>query len=97
MGERKTYSIEFQSKAVSMIVREGLSVAEVSRRLSIDYSVLWRWKKKLGDLVLNNNPPSCTQTSRQQEILELNAKLERVIEERDILMKALSHFITKQD
>lgn len=97
MAQRRTYSIEFQSKAVKMVLQQGLSVAEVSRKLSIDYSVLWRWKKKLHRLIFQNSPPLQSQNTQQQEILELNAKLERVIQERDILMKALSHFITKQD
>lgn len=95
MTIRKRYSIEFQADAVKMILQKGLSIAEVSRILGVDYSVLWRWKKKYSKLIDHNNTPVSNNVAQNQEISNLNAQLSRVLEERDILMKALSHFITQ--
>lgn len=97
MAKRKRYSIEFQANAVKMILNKGHSVAEASRKLNLDYSVLWRWKKKYEKIF---EPAMASQRSEEnlyQSISELNSKLEKVTEERNILMKALSHFIAKQD
>ena len=39
----KTYSREFKREAVALITEKGYSIAEASRNLSIDYSILRRW------------------------------------------------------
>ena len=78
-----------------MILHEGLSISEVSRRLGIDYSVVWRWKRKFGKLFTYNDQYKGSNEDLHREVLELNAKLAKVIEERDTLMKALSHFIAQ--
>ena len=97
MKKRKSYSFEFQTNAVDLILNKGQTVAEVARQLNIDYSVLWRWKKKYTKLVDGNAGFIKANENNNQAIAELNAKLERITEERNILMKALSHFIAKQE
>ena len=97
MAKRKRYNIEFQANAVRTMLRNGYSVAEASRRLNVDYSVLWRWKKKFSNVLESNVQPQKTNEKLIQSIEELNAKLEKITEERNILMKALSHFIAKQE
>ena len=47
--KRKSYSREFKEEAVRLITDKGYSVAEASRNLGIDYSVLRRWKKELSE------------------------------------------------
>ena len=44
--KRKSYSREFKMEAVGLITEKGYSIAEASRNLGIDYSVLRRWKNK---------------------------------------------------
>ena len=97
MTNRKRYSIEFQANAVKLVLMEGYSVAEASRKLGIDYSVLWRWKKKLQKIIYADTQLKKPDDTFYQSIADLTAKLERVTEERNILMKALSHFIAKQE
>ena len=97
MAKRKRYSIEFQANAVKMILEKGYSIAEASRILNIDYSMLWRWEKKFRKILESYTPGKEINENLNQSISELNAKLEKAIEERNILMKALSHFIAKQD
>src|SRR3989440_9341497 len=49
---RQVYTSEFRQQAVELIIRDGLSIAEVSRRLSISPKTLANWGKraKAGDL-----------------------------------------------
>ena len=46
---RKNYSREFKMEAVGLITEKGYSIAEASRNLGIEYSVLRRWKKQIVD------------------------------------------------
>lgn len=80
-----------------MILIKGYSIAEASRKLGLDYSMLWRWKKKLREIICSDVQLQRPDEISNKSIADLNAKLERVTEERNILMKALSHFIAKQD
>jgi transposase len=47
--KRKSYSREFKLEAVGLITQKGHSIAEASRNLGIEYSVLRRWKSQLAD------------------------------------------------
>jgi transposase len=41
--KRKSYSQEFKVEAVKLITHKGYSIAEASRSLGVEYSVLRRW------------------------------------------------------
>jgi transposase-like protein len=47
--KRKRYSREFKLEAVRLITEKGYSIAEASRNLGVEYSILRRWKKELAD------------------------------------------------
>ena len=47
--QRKTYTREFKVEAVRLITKKGYSIAEASRNLGVEYSVLRRWKKQFAD------------------------------------------------
>jgi transposase-like protein len=95
MANRKRYSIEFQTDVAKMVLKEKRSISDVSKELGIDYSVIWRWKNKFKKLFDPAAPSRIHDGTCSKEISDLNEKLERVIKERDILMKALSHFFSK--
>ena len=44
--KRRVFDREFKLEAVRLIIDKGYSMAEVSRNLGVDYSVLRRWKKQ---------------------------------------------------
>ena len=48
--KRKSYSREFKLEAVGLITEKGYSIAEASRNLGIDYSVLRRWTNQLANV-----------------------------------------------
>ena len=94
--QRKSYSREFKKEAVALITEKGYSMAEASRNLGIDYSILRRWKNQLADDPQNAFPGKGQLKTADQELREFQRKLERVTEERDILKKALAYFAEDQ-
>ena len=94
--KRKNYSREFKVEAVGLITEKGYSIAEASRNLGIDYSVLRRWKTQLADDSQNAFPGKGRLKGPDEELRRLKRELERVKEERDILKKALAYFAEDQ-
>ena len=94
--KRKRYSREFKLEAVRLITEKGYSIAEASRNLGVEYSVLRRWKKQLADDPQNAFPGTGHLKASDQELRALQRELERVKEERDILKKALAYFAEDQ-
>ena len=94
--KRKTYNREFKKEAVALITEKGYSIAEASRNLGVEYSVLRRWKMQLADDPQNAFPGKGQLKPAEQELRNLKKELERVKEERDILKKALAYFAEDQ-
>ncbi len=94
--KRKTYTREFKMEAVRLITEKGYSIAEASRNLGIDYSVLRRWKKQLADDPQNAFPGKGRLKAPDEQLRRLQHELDRVTEERDILKKALAYFAEDQ-
>jgi transposase len=93
---RKSYNREFKMEAVRLITEKGYSIAEASRNLGVDYSVLHRWKKKLANDPDNAFPGKGRKKAADEQLKKLQIELERVKEERDILKKALAYFAEDQ-
>ena len=94
--KRKSYSQEFKAEAVRLITDKGYSVAEASRNLGIEYSVLRRWKNQLSGVPDSAFPGKGKLRTPDEELRKLQRELERVKEERDILKKALAYFAEDQ-
>jgi transposase len=88
---RKTYTREFKLQALQM-VEQGLSVAEVARRLGVGENCLRGWRKAArahGDAAFpGNGRPSAA----DEEIRRLRAEVVRLRAERDLLKKATAYF-----
>lgn len=94
--KRKSYSAEFKMEAVRLITEKGYSIAEASRNLGIEYSVLRRWKKQFTDDPENAFPGKGKLKADDERLRQLQRELKRVKEERDILKKALAYFAEDQ-
>jgi len=94
--KRKSYSREFKMEAVGLITKKGYSIAEASRNLGIEYSVLRRWKTQLADDPQNAFPGKGKLKAPDEEVRRIKRELERVKEERNILKKALAYFAEDQ-
>jgi transposase len=88
---RKTYAREFKLQALQM-VDQGLSVAEVARRLGVGENCLRGWRKaarEQGDAAFpGNGHPS----PADDELRRLRAEVVRLRAERDLLKKAAAYF-----
>ena len=94
--KRKSYSGEFKLEAVRLIIEKGYSIAEASRNLGVEYSVLRRWKQELTGDPANAFPGKGRLKAPDEELRRLQRELDRVKEERDILKKALAYFAEDQ-
>ena len=94
--KRKSYSRHFKMEAVRLVTEKGYSMAEASRNLGVEYSVLRRWKKQLTDDPQSAFPGKGRLRDDDEELRRLKRELDRVKEERDILKKALAYFAEDQ-
>ena len=89
---RKTYTREFKLQAVRMMTDQGLSVAEVARRLGVTEGALRSWRAAAqvhGDAAFpGHGDPSPT----ADELRRLRAEVQRLRAERDLLKKAAAYF-----
>lgn len=91
---RKSYSAEFKKEAASLMIMDGLSGSEVSEKLGVSASLLYRWKSQhLEDLTgakVEGNLTSPQEMAQKIERLRKQlAKSERINE---ILKKAVVDF-----
>jgi transposase len=87
------YTKEFREEAVKTVTDGGLSVLEVSNRLSLPKSTLERWKRvskkgKLGEIGKGQRPL----TEIESELAKVKRELSLARMEWDILKKAAVYF-----
>ena len=83
---RRSFTEEFKSEAVQMML-DGHKASSVSERLGVgSVQLLYRWKAQL----LRKSSPAMS--SLDTRVRELEAEVQRLERERDILKKALTIF-----
>jgi transposase len=90
---RQVYTSEFRQQAVELVTREGLGIAEASRRLSLSPKTLTNWvrRAKGGDLP-GAAAPRREVTDTEAELSRLRRENAELRMERDILKKASAYF-----
>ena len=85
------YTKEFREEAVKMFTDGGLSVLEISKRLSLPKSTLERWIRvfKMGDL---GDVGKSLRPLTEMELAQVKRELSLAKMERDILKKAAAYF-----
>jgi transposase len=89
---RKTYTREFKLQALQMMTGQGLSVAEVARRLGVRDNLLRNWKKAAAQHGNDAFPDHSNSTPAEDELRRLRAEVHRLRAERDLLKKAAAYF-----
>jgi transposase len=89
---RKTYTREFKLQALRMIADQGLSVAEVARRLGVGENCLRNWRRAAREHGTGAFPGPGTPTPADEEVRRLRAEVARLRAERDLLKKAAAYF-----
>jgi len=87
------YTKEFREEAVKMVTDGGLSVLEISKRLSLPKSTLEHWLRvsktgTLGEIGKGQRPL----TEIERELAKVKRELSLAKMERDILKKAAAYF-----
>jgi transposase len=93
METRKQYTKEFKLDAISLVVDQGLTIAEAARSLEIRANMLGRWIKEneadnSGQAFRGNGKP----TPDQEEIRRLRIENKQLKLERQILKEAAVFF-----
>jgi transposase len=89
---RKTYTREFKLQALKMLTDQGLSVAEVSRRLGVTEGCLRAWRQAAEEHGDAACPAQEAPTPADDEVRRLRAENARLRAERDLLKKAAAYF-----
>jgi transposase len=89
---RTVYSKEYKENAVRMVVEEGRRVSEVARDLGINPNLIFQWKNRYFEKQEQNLPDKSNSSSEAEYVRQLERKVKRLEEERDILKKATIFF-----
>jgi transposase len=95
---RQIYTTEFRRQAVEMVTRDGLNIAEASRRLSLSPKTLTNWvrRAKRGPSPETAAPaPRREVTDVEGELSHLRRENAELRMERDILKKSAAYFASE--
>jgi len=86
---KRKYTQEFREETVKLVTEQGYTVAEVSRNLGIEPSLLYKWKNK----IQNWQAAGISHPQALQEELRCLRKENKHLKmEREILKKAVAFF-----
>lgn len=86
--QRRTFSPEFKLEAAGLVLDQGYSMLEASRSLGVGETAIRRWVDQLRFEREGKTPVSKALTPEQQQIQELQARVYRLEQEKEILKKA---------
>ena len=85
---RRSFSTEFKHEAACLVLDQDYSIPEACRSLGVGETALRRWVKQLQQERGGITPTSQALTVEQQRIQELEARIQRLEQEKSILKKA---------
>lgn len=91
---RKKYTKEFKLEAVKLSYQEGVTVVEVARDLGIKENLLYNWRNKYADEIFGED--GHRNETMEEQYRRLQRKYRRVLEEREILKKAIRYFAKEE-
>ncbi len=97
---KQVYTNEYREQAVLLVTRDGMSIAEAARRLSMSLKTLANWVKRARDGSLPATDTSASAgrrgvTDAEAEVSRLRRENAELRMERDILKKATAYFATE--
>jgi len=90
--ERRKFTREFKLEAVKLVTERGVTMAQASRDLDVNGTVLRRWVKDFSTDPQQAFPGHGQQRAEQAEIARLKREVAKLKAERDILKKAAAYF-----
>lgn len=94
---RRHFPPEFKVEAASQVLDEGMRVSEACQTFGVGPTALRRWVKQLAE-EREGKPAQGSRpiTPEQRRIVELEAQVRQLQEEKDILKKATAFFVQEQ-
>lgn len=92
MKERRQYSSELRSEAVKMVAQDGLSHAEVAKKLGIPKGTIGNWIAGFKDEGKASWPGAPSVADLMSENTRLRKELADAKMEKEILKKATAYF-----
>ncbi len=95
--KRQRFTQEFKIDAVKLVIEQGYSANEVSRRLGVNQTSVSRWVREYRQ---DNEPPlkgGATRNDLEAEVKRLRKENKRLQMEREILKKAAAFFAKESD
>ena len=93
MKQNQSYTAEFRTEAVRMVLEQGLSQAEVAARLGVPKGSLANWVVKAkGPSKPFSGVAEASREELQAEVVRLRRELARAEMEREIVKKAAAYF-----
>ena len=91
---KRVVTAEFRTEAVKLVIEQGLSPADVARRLDVPYQTLYNWVAlaKAGKLAAVDAKRITPVSPLEAELSRLKKENAVLREERDILKKATAFF-----
>ena len=91
--KKRQYTTEFKKDAAYQIIIEGVAVKELSDRLGVPISQLYRWKSEHIEELEANNPTSAPSPKKMAaELAELRKELAKSKRMNEILKKTVGYF-----
>ncbi len=88
---RRKFTDEFKQRAVDLVLKQGLSVAQASRDLGVHESGLATWVRQV-KVDQGKGPPGALTSDELAELRQLRKENRILKEEREILKKAAAFF-----
>ncbi len=86
---RRTYSPEFKLEAAQLVLDQNYSVPEAAAAMNVGKSTMENWVRQLKQERAGISPKASPMTPDQIKIRELEKKIARIEEEKEILKKRL--------
>ena len=91
---RSSFSPEFKLEAAQLVTDKGYSVKEAALAMGVSDSAMRAWVKQLKSERQGISPKASPLTPEQQKIRELERKIKRIEEEKEILKKATALLVS---
>ena len=88
MKTKRAFSPEFRLEAAQLVVEQGYTIRAACDAMGVSKSTMEYWVRRLRSEHAGSTPKGQALTPEQRKIQELERKLRRVEEEKEILKKA---------
>ena len=85
---RRIFSAEFKLEAAQLVLDQHYSVVEAAKAMNVGKSTMDKWVRQLKEERQGKLPKASPMTPEQIKIRELEKKIARIEEEKEILKKA---------